>query len=147
MMTRSVAGALAASLLTFIVCYAGEAFAADGQPRRGTRAFDDAKFENPEAWVLKERAARGGPGGTDWDTPYRSLIQTSTKAESKGFPPHDEAVRMIVADAQRSTENLEEHLYWTLFTNTSRPGIGPTRVLRPCASFTQRSLISSTGSR
>ena len=76
---------------------------------------ESAKFETPESWVLKERAVRGGPGGTAWDSVYRSLIQTTLKAEEKGFPGHDDAVRQIVADAQKSVKNLDKHLYWTLF--------------------------------
>jgi len=115
MTTNSIAGLLAAIVVTLALCCAGNAAAADDEPRRGTQAFDEAKFENPETWVLKERATRGGPGGTDWDNPYRSLIQTSDRAESKGFPPHDQAVKAIVDDAKKGVENLEEHLYWTLF--------------------------------
>ena len=85
------------------------------EPQRGIRAVDEARFEDPESWVLKERGTRGSPGGTDWVSQYRSLIQTSASAESKGLPSHDEAVEMIVTDAQQSTGNLEKHLYWTLF--------------------------------
>ncbi|MHC4403199.1 MAG: alpha/beta hydrolase fold domain-containing protein [Planctomycetota bacterium] len=113
MSTRGCAAALAAGFTTLALCCAGDA--AEGRPEREKRAFDEAKFERPEPWVLKQRAARGGPAGTEWDNPYRSMIQTSQKAESKGFPSHDEAVKLIVADARKSAENLDKHLYWTLF--------------------------------
>ena len=115
MSTRHTSGVLAVSSVALFVLCAGYPSSAGDQSQRPPRILDKSKFENPEPWVLKERATRGGPGGTDWDNPYRSLIQTSSKAESKGFPSHVEAVKTIVADAQRNVENLEKHLYWTLF--------------------------------
>jgi len=98
------------------------------------RATDEAKFEDPETWVLKERATRGGPGGTDWDNPYRSLIQTSVDAESKGLPSHQDALKMIITDAQENNRNVEKHLYWTLyikhFSSRYRPPEGTASLRR-----------------
>jgi acetyl esterase/lipase len=114
MTTRSTTSAIVAGLVSLVFCCASRTPAAD-ESQRDKRVSDEATFEAPEPWVLKERATRGGPGGTDWDNHYRSLIQTSARAESKGFPSHQEAVKLIVADARKNSRNLDKHLYWTLF--------------------------------
>jgi acetyl esterase/lipase len=56
-----------------------------------------------------------GPGGSEWDGPYRSFIQTDENAVAKGFPTHAEAARQIKEDAAKSREALAKHLGWVLF--------------------------------
>jgi acetyl esterase/lipase len=56
-----------------------------------------------------------GPGGTEWDAPYRSLIQTDESATSKGLPTHAEAAKQILADAARNAGNLCRHQGWILY--------------------------------
>ncbi len=56
-----------------------------------------------------------GPAGTEWDAPYRALIQTNENAVSKGLPSHAEAARLIQDDAGRSAESLATHLGWVLY--------------------------------
>jgi acetyl esterase/lipase len=56
-----------------------------------------------------------GPGGTEWDAPYRSLIQTDESATSKGLPTHAQAAKQILADAAKSPGNRRRHQGWVLF--------------------------------
>ena len=69
--------------------------------------------------------ARTGPGGTEWDAPYRTFIQTDEAAISKGLPTHAEAARQILTDAAKNLENRNRHLGWVLFikhfSQTYRP--------------------------
>jgi acetyl esterase len=69
-----------------------------------------AKFDEPAAHLPAQ-----GPGGTEWDAQYRSLIQSDENAVSKGFPTHAEAARQIEADAARDPANLQKHKEWVLF--------------------------------
>ena len=56
-----------------------------------------------------------GPGGTAWDSYYRSFIQTDESAVSKGFPTHAEAAQAVLADAARGPDNRRQHAGWVLF--------------------------------
>jgi penicillin amidase len=56
-----------------------------------------------------------GPGGTEWDAPYRSFIQTDENATSKGLPTHADAARQILADAAMSPDHRRRHLGWVLY--------------------------------
>jgi acetyl esterase/lipase len=56
-----------------------------------------------------------GPGGTPWDQPYRSLIQTNANATAKGLPTHAAAVATIKADAAQSPEKRQLHLGYVLY--------------------------------
>jgi len=67
--------------------------------------WDDAATYRPQA----------GPGGTAWDSHYRSFIQTDESAVSKSFPAHAEAARSILADAGKAPENRLQHQGWVLF--------------------------------
>ncbi|MFC1734711.1 alpha/beta hydrolase fold domain-containing protein [Candidatus Hydrogenedentota bacterium] len=68
------------------------------------------KFDHAEDHIVKP-----GPGGTEWDSQYRSFIQTNEKAVSKGFPSHSEAAEQIIADARLSAENMTKHKNRTIF--------------------------------
>ena len=67
--------------------------------------WDDASRHRPQT----------GPGGTAWDSQYRSFIQTDESAVSKGLPTHAGAAQAILADAARSPQNRLQHLGWVLF--------------------------------
>ncbi|MDI9434042.1 MAG: alpha/beta hydrolase fold domain-containing protein [Planctomycetota bacterium] len=69
-----------------------------------------AKFDEPAAHLPTR-----GPGGTEWDSQYRSLIQSDESAVSKGFPTHAEAAQQIKADAASDPANLQKHKGWVLF--------------------------------
>ncbi len=69
-----------------------------------------AKFDEPAAYHPAQ-----GPGGTEWDAPYRSFIQSDENAVAKGFPTHAEAAQQIKADATRDPANLQKHKAWVLF--------------------------------
>lgn len=69
-----------------------------------------AKFDAPEAYLPKS-----GPGGTQWDAPYRALIQTSLSAINKGLPSHPDAIEQIKADAAQSAEKIQLHKGYTLY--------------------------------
>jgi acetyl esterase/lipase len=69
-----------------------------------------AKFDGPAAYL-----PAGGPGGTEWDSQYRSLIQSNESAVAKGFPTHAEAAAQIKADAAKDPANLQKHRGWVLF--------------------------------
>lgn len=113
MSTKSITAALAASFVTFVFCLAKDASAADDEPQRGRRAFDEAKFENPEPWALNERAAGGVPGGTDWDNPYRSLIQTSAADDPPVLVRHQAPKPITAADHPPVPETINDpHSYW-----------------------------------
>ncbi len=69
-----------------------------------------------EEWDKAEQfLPASGPGGTEWDAPYRSFIQTDESAVSKGFPTHAEAAAQIRADAAKSAANHQKHKGWVLF--------------------------------
>jgi hypothetical protein len=74
--------------------------------------WDDASTHRPQT----------GPGGTAWDSHYRSFIQTDESAVAKGFPTHAEAARSILADAAKGPENLRQHKGWVLFIKLNHPG-------------------------
>ena len=67
--------------------------------------WDDAATQRPQT----------GPGGTAWDSHYRSFIQTDESAVSKGFPTHAEAAQAILVDAAGGPEHLRQHIGWVLF--------------------------------
>ncbi len=62
----------------------------------GWRKFDDPASHLPAS----------GPGGTEWDSCYRSFIQSEQNALYKGLPSYAEAARKIMADAARDPANL-----------------------------------------
>ena len=85
---------------------AGSGRAGDTRERQAALAkWDDASRHRPQT----------GPGGTAWDSQYRSFIQTDESAVSKGLPTHAEAAQAILADAARSPQNRLQHLGWVLF--------------------------------
>ncbi len=62
-----------------------------------------------------EHRSQTGPAGTEWDAPYRALIQTNESAVSKGLPSHADAARLIREDAAKNAELLAKHLGWVLY--------------------------------
>ncbi|MBM4024788.1 MAG: hypothetical protein FJ280_05185, partial [Planctomycetes bacterium] len=76
----------------------------------GDKRTELAKFDEPAAHLPGQ-----GPGGTEWDSQYRSFIQSDENALSKGFPGHAEAARQIQADAAQGSAHLQKHKGWVLF--------------------------------
>lgn len=75
-----------------------------------------------------------GPGGTEWDAPYRSFIQTDESATSKGLPTHAKAATEILADAEKSPHAQRRHKEWVLyikhFSQAYRPDSATTDLRR-----------------
>ncbi|MBM4092774.1 MAG: hypothetical protein FJ276_25710, partial [Planctomycetes bacterium] len=86
-------------------------------PAATTSGRDDAarRAELAKWDAADAHRSQTGPGGTEWDRQYRSFIQTSENAVSKGFPTHADAARQIKEDAAQSGEALAKHLGWVLF--------------------------------
>ena len=119
--------------------YAGQRFVF-GITRRAPRELvlaeraTDASDELNKWDDAGEHRSSTGPGGTEWDAPYRSLIQTDESAASKGLPTHAEAAAAILADAARSSESLHRHQAWVLyikhFSQSYRPDSATTDLRR-----------------
>ena len=75
------------------------------EPRSELAKWDDAATHRSST----------GPGGTEWDAPYRSFIQTDASATSKGLPNHAEAARQILSDAEKGPDALRRHKEWVLY--------------------------------
>ncbi len=80
------------------------------QTGMSARELELKKFDEAEKYFKQP-----SPAGTQWDSQYRSLIQTNDNAVSKGFPSHAEAVAQIAADAAKSPEKLALHKHYVLF--------------------------------
>jgi acetyl esterase len=95
---------------------------------RGDKRAEFAKFDEPAAHLPAK-----GPGGTEWDSHYRSFIQSDQNAVVKGLPDHAEAARQIKADAARDPAHLQRHKGWVLFVKHHSQAYRPpeaTEVLR-----------------
>lgn len=71
-------------------------------------------FENPKEHCSGP-GGPDGPGGGVWDGEYRSMIQASENAVSKGYPSHVDATKAILEDAGKSAENTDKHMRHVLF--------------------------------
>ena len=69
----------------------------------------------PSSTTPRTTWCKSGPAGTEWDRPYRSLIQTDADAVAKGLPTHADAISQILADAATSEERLQIHTSWVLY--------------------------------
>jgi acetyl esterase/lipase len=74
------------------------------------RELELKKFDEAEKYF-----AQPGPGNTEWDNQYRSLLQTNENAVSKRYPSHADAVAQIRADAAKGPEQLKMHKHYVLF--------------------------------
>ncbi|MFC1737403.1 alpha/beta hydrolase fold domain-containing protein [Candidatus Hydrogenedentota bacterium] len=95
-----------------------------GPPKSsGVMKRELGKFADPIEYLVKP-----GPGGTEWEGHYRSFIQSSENAVSKGYLSHAEATAEIKNDAAANDENLQKHknyvLYIKYYSNHYRPEEG-----------------------
>ena len=84
----------------------------------GDKQAELAKFDAPADHLPAQ-----GPGGTEWDSHYRSLIQSQENALSKGFPSHAEAARQIKAEAARDPAQPAETQRLGAFHQASFAGL------------------------
>jgi len=78
--------------------------------RSSDQSTEMAKWDDAD-----KHRSQTGPGGTGWDSQYRSFIQTDENATSKGFLTHAEAAKQVLADAATSPDNLRRHKLWVLY--------------------------------